>query len=70
MRKYFARATRISKTKSEYVFCMLICIMCHSFRSGSGHDKCGIKLKLSTVGVHSCVVLVVSLVAMATAAKN
>ena len=49
---------------------MLICIMYHFFRSMSDHDICGIKLKLSTVGVHSCAVLVVSVVAMATGAKN
>ena len=44
--------------------------MCHFFRSGSDHGKCGVKLKLSTVGVHSCVFLVVSLVAMPTGAEN
>ena len=49
---------------------MLICIMYHFFRSVSDHGKLGIILKLSTVGVHSCVVLVLSVVAMATEAKN
>ena len=39
--------------------------MCHFLRSVSDHDKCGVKLKLSTMGV-----LVVSLVTMATGAKN
>ena len=48
---------------------MIICIMCHFFRSVSDgkfnyHGKCGIQLKLSTVRVYSCVVLVVSEVAM------
>ena len=52
------------------LFCMLICIMCHFFRSVSDHGKCGVILKLLTVGVHSCVVLVVSVVAMATVTKN
>ena len=46
---------------------MLICIMCHFFRSMANHS---IKLKLSKVGVHSCVVLLVSVVAIATGAKN
>ena len=49
--------------------CMLIYIM-RFIRSVSDHDKYGIKLKLSTVGVHSCVVLVVSVVAIPTVAKN
>ena len=44
--------------------------MCHFFRPVSDHDKCGTILKLLTVGVHSCVVLVVLVVAMATGAKN
>ena len=42
----------------------------HFIRSVSDHDKYGIKLKLLTVGVHSCMVLVVSVVAMATEVKN
>ena len=33
------------------LYCMLVCIMCHLLRSVSDHDKCGIKLKFSTVGV-------------------
>ena len=49
---------------------MLICIMCHFFRSMSDDAKCGTILNLSTIGVHSCVVLVVSLFAMAKGAKN
>ena len=48
---------------------MLICIMCHFFRSESDHDECGINLKLPTVWVHSCVVLLVLVVAMATGTK-
>ena len=44
--------------------------MSHFIRSVSDHSRCGTKFKLSTVGVHSCVVLVVSVVAMATGAKN
>ena len=52
------------------LFCKLICIMCHFFRSVSDHGKCGIKLKLSTVGVHLSVVLIDSVVAMATGAKT
>ena len=42
----------------------------HFIRSVSGRGKYGIKLKLSTVGVHSCIVLVVSVVAMATGVKK
>ena len=34
------------------------------------HGKCGIKLKLSVMRVHSCVVLVVSVVAMPTGVRN
>ena len=52
------------------LFCMLICIMSYIIRSVSDHGKYGIILKLSTVGVHSCVDLVVSVVAMATGATN
>ena len=52
------------------LFCMLICIMSHIIRSVSDHGKYGNILKLSTVGVHSCVDLVVSVVAMATGATN
>ena len=40
------------------------------FRSVSDHCKCGIRLKLSAVVIHSCLVLVVSVVAMATRAKR
>ena len=42
----------------------------HSIRSVSDHSKYGIKLKLLTVGVHSCTDLVVSVVAFATGVKN
>ena len=49
---------------------MLICITCHIIRSVSDHGKFGIKLKLSTVGVHSRVDLVVSMFAMAMGATN
>ena len=49
---------------------MLICIMCQFSRSLSDHGKCGIKLKLSPVEFHSYVVLLVSVVAIATVAKN
>ena len=38
--------------------------------SVTDHGKCGIKSKLSTLGVHSCVVLVVSVVAMGMGAKD
>ena len=48
-------------------FCMLICIMFHFFRPVSDHGKYGIKLKLSTVGVHLCIV---SVVATAIGDKN
>ena len=53
------------------IFCMFICIMCHFCRSSVlCHGKCGIKSKLLTIGVHSCVVSVVSVVATTTAVKN
>ena len=42
----------------------------HFIRSVSDHGKYGIKLKLLTVGVHLCMVLVVSVVAMATGGTN
>ena len=41
----------------------------HFIRSVSDHGKYG-KLRLLTVGVHLCMVLVVSVVAMATRGKN
>ena len=44
--------------------------MSHFIRSVSDHGKCSIILKLSTVGVHSCVFWKFSVVAMATGAKN
>ena len=44
--------------------------MSHITRSVSDHSKYGIILKLLSVGVHSCVDLVVSVVAMATGATN
>ena len=43
-------------------FCMLIYIICHFFRPVSDHNKYGIDLKLSLVGVHSSVVLPVSVI--------
>ena len=49
---------------------MLICIMCHFFRSMSDNAKCGIMLNLSTMEVTTCVVFVVSVFAMAKDAKN
>ena len=39
-------------------------------RSVSDHVKCDIQLKVSTMGVNSCVVLVVLVVAMVKGAKN
>ena len=42
----------------------------HFIRSVSDHGICGIELKLSPVGVHLSVVLLVSRVAMATRSKN
>ena len=44
--------------------------MSHLFRSVSDHGKCGIELKLPTVGVYSCVFWNFSEVAMATAVIN
>ena len=44
--------------------------MSHLIRSVSDHGKCGIKLKVPTMEVHSCVVVVLSDVAMATGAKK
>ena len=44
--------------------------MSHFIRSVSDHVKCGIILKLPTVGVHSCVFRKFSVVAMATGAKK
>ena len=44
--------------------------MRHFIRSVSDHGLCGIKLKLSPVGVHLSVVLLVSVVAVATGSKN
>ena len=44
--------------------------MSHFIRSVSDHGKCGIILKLSTVGVHSFVFRKFSVVAMATDAKK
>ena len=44
--------------------------MSHFIRSESDHGKCGIILKLPTVGVHLCVFWQFSVVAMATGAKN
>ena len=44
--------------------------MSQFIRSVSDHGLCGIKLKLSPVGVHLSVVLLGSVVAMATRSKN
>ena len=44
--------------------------MSHFTRSVSEHGKCGKKLKLSPVGVHSCAVWVFLVVAMATTCEN
>ena len=44
--------------------------MRHFIRSVSDHGLCGITLKLSPVGVHLGVVLIVSVMAMATGTKN
>ena len=44
--------------------------MSHFIRSVSDHGKCGIKLKLPTVGVHWCVFWEFAVVAMATAVMN
>ena len=44
--------------------------MSHFIRSVSDHAKCSIILKLSTVGVHSCVFGNFSVIDMATGAKN
>ena len=44
--------------------------MSHFIRSVSDNGKCGIILKLPTVGVHLCVFWKFSVVAMATGAKN
>ena len=44
--------------------------MSHLIRSVSDHSKCGIILKLPTMGVHLCVFGKFSVVAMATGAKN
>ena len=52
------------------IFCMLICIMCYFSDHVSDHDKYGIRIKLLTVGVPSCVDLLASVVAMATGARN
>ena len=49
---------------------MLICIMCRFSMSVSDHIICGIKLKLLPEEFHSYVVLLVSVVAMATGAKK
>ena len=46
-------------------FAMLVCKICHFFRSVSDHDKYGMKLKFSTLGVHSCTILMVLVVAVA-----
>ena len=44
--------------------------MSHFTRTVSDHGKCGTKLKLSPVEVHSCAVWVFLVVAMATRGEN
>ena len=52
------------------ISCMLICIMCQFSRSVSDHGKGGTKVNLLPEEFHSYVGLLVSVVAMATVAKN
>ena len=49
---------------------MLICKKCYFSDHVSDHDKYGIRVKFLTVGVPSFVDLLVSVVAMATGARN